>query len=196
MRNHYPPESALDHAIDRVVHEMAQRTPRPGFTRRVLRQIEELTSGPHVGWTISGWQQGLAALAALLVVAAASLLLRSQESQPAPSPQVVTNPSTAPTLPRAEPRTVLRPAPRAARTAPRREPSPEAIFGTRRDRVAAATVPVNPTSAEEVGAPFAPLEPQATSPVAPITISPIEVTPIEIQRITMPSLPPHERGVR
>lgn len=195
MRNYPSRESALDHAIDRAVHEMAQVDPRPGLSRRVLRRLESGATAQHTRWTLPRWQGALAAVTALLIVTVALFTLRSPDAQPVPSTQVATNPPAAPAPSAPEPRAV---APSPTRTAPvarQRERSPESIFGPRHDRVAAASVPTAVPATIPAPA-YEPAEPHAATPVDPITIAPIGVSPIEIRRITIPSLTPSQRGDR
>jgi hypothetical protein len=173
---------SLDGAIDQAVREMMQVDARPGLRHRVARAI---SAPPHQPRRFGF---GVVAFAVALMVITSVLVLRpSRPATPVHAPQVATTSPAAPVAPLAGPTAVDAPrrAPNFAaapmRSQDRPAPTPESIFGPRRTRVAAASIPLiaaEPTTVET----WVELPRDAErSGIARITVAPIEVAPLAIQ---------------
>jgi len=175
----------LDSAIDRAVRGLMQVNPRPGLRHRVASRLG--APAPRISWMLP-----TAATAALFVVVlVAWMLLHAPGGSPAPQSHIAVTPATTPDSHPTVP-VPVQPAASAPRT-PARPPQrrSEAVFGPRRDRVAAANVASVGTIAPMPAA-NAPYEPPAltgtVAPLAPILIAPIEVEPITIMPLTVTAL--------
>ncbi len=133
-----------------------------------------------------------AALAAGIL--AAIVLLRAPQPQPvieqqvaAPQPAPQTAPVPAPPVESAAPPGK----PEPPRTNARKTPvDPASIFGPRRDRVTAASLPSGLASAPAPVLAEAPQSiPEGLPAFAPIAVSPIQMTPIAIQPLSVSPLP-------
>lgn len=185
----YDRSGPLDSAIDEAVRDMMLVDPRPGLRQRVTRSIDSQSRRPR---RIS---VRFASAAALAVVALASLaalvwLRVPQADLPPAAPQMVATPSAAPRIPPPEPAATEPVRPAQPRTARRRAPAPEAIFGPQNARVTAASVPaadrpVADAAAPEVEPPLAGLRPQ----IPPITVTPLRIAPLTIAPLQLDPLP-------
>ena len=184
MSNYNKPGS-LDGAIDEAVREIMQVDPRPGLRTRVARSINAPRQRGR------GFRFGFAAVAVAMVVLASILILRRPDSAaPVPAPQVAETTPAAPvapiTGPQAVEKAVTASTPPPAATPPRRRtaPTPESIFGPRRDRVAATSVPTLPATSRFAD-PWLEFTAGAAARVAltPITLVPIQIVPFAIQPV-------------
>ena len=190
---------AIDEAIDRAVGDMMQLEPRAGLRRRVLSRIEK-PFGRRIPW----WRGSFVLLpaAALLLIIVTVITTHGPESSvevaqtstplapPAPSaPSAPPAPSPAAPLPAAAEAPVAPPA------APRISSRSDALFGPRRDRVAATSIAPSvapPPFVDTVAA----VDEIGSLALAPIIVSPLpqmqelRIAPLEIQRITVPALSP------
>jgi hypothetical protein len=134
--------SRLDTAIDSVVGDMMRVEPRRDLTGRVLQSLGET---PQPRWF---WGRPLlvtAALASLLLVTASALLFRPQPIPPIPSVTIVSGPPAALAASIPAPTAPALATPGLGSTARQRPtrsaaPTPEAIFGPRTERAAAASI--------------------------------------------------------
>jgi hypothetical protein len=184
------PRRQIDEAIDRAVREMMQVDPRPGLRRRVLARLERRSRVRFRG--------SFFLLPAAAVIAIILAIVLPAMRQASPEVTTATPVQSASNTPRELPSAPAPPAPAAAATRPVRPPAVPArtvsIFGDRRDRVSASSVP--PVVAD-AGATSAPAAAEDVSPGLPrivmtplVEVSEIRVRPIEIQAITLPALPP------
>lgn len=190
MSNHTYPRRLLDDAIDRAVHDLARRDPRPGFRRRVLAQLN--AAPPRMSW-IPKVLVPVAAIAAVLILA---VWLRPH---PAPT-ELVSAPASVVQSPQQPPAAA---SPEEAKTFPppvretarridrKRQHVVQFTFGPPSQRVVATSV----SNASEVSPATDAVPKQRTddpSPVLPlirlapieglaeITVKPIEIRPIAI----------------
>lgn len=181
--------SRLDRAIERAVRDITGQDPRPGLSRRVLRRIEGGSRTARFLPLTQLARLGAIAAAAVVLIAVATMMRDPGEPQPAAQTQAATTPSptVAPDIPsRVDDAPARQPVASAARRRPQPETTPEAIFGARRDRVAAASLPVATAAGADA---LEPITPTATAGVAPLAIDPLGLVPIEIRPITIPALP-------
>lgn len=187
----YDKPGSLDGAIDEAVREMMQVDPRPGLRHRVARSISAPPQRRR------GFRMGFAALAVAMVVLASMVVWRSSRPEtPVHAPQVAETTPAVPASPLAGPQAVAAPmptpvpVPAPTRRGRRSEPSPEAIFGPRSGRVAAASIPPapieSPAAETWIELPSISGDPAA---IAPIRIEPIRVTPLTIQPLVVGALP-------
>lgn len=175
-------EQDLDDAIDRAVRDIMSLDPRPGLRGRVLSRLER-AERPWFAFP------QLAAAAALILIIVAAVLLRSVGTpEPPVSPMVATREPASIHLPapaeRTIPDTVRKPA--AGATAASRTGVPS-VFPPR-NRVAAASVPVDTTSPETV-APAA-AAPPAELPSSELAPKPIVIEPLKVEPIVIPPIRP------
>ena len=189
--SNYDKPGSLDGAIDEAVRVMTQVEPRPGLRNRVVQSIRAPRPRRRA------LQFGFAALALAMIVLASVLILRRPDlAAPVPATQVADTTPAAPVTLIAGPQAVETPvtpsAPAPSAVAPRRrtEPTPESIFGPRRDRIAATSVP-NAPAASRLEGPWLEFAGSAAGRVAlsPISLAPIQVVPLAIQPLLAGSRP-------
>lgn len=184
------PRRQIDEAIDRAVREMMQVDPRPGLRRRVLARLERRSRARFRS------SFGVLPAAAVMAIILAIVLpaLRQASREVGRSTPVHSASNTPRELPSGPPI----PAPVAVVPRPVRPPGlqarPVSIFGERRDRVSASSVPPVVVDAGWTSGPAAA---EDASPGLPrivmtplVEVGEIRVKPIEIQAITLPALPP------
>ena len=192
--SNYDKPGSLDGAIDEAVREMMQVDARPGLRNRVARSISAPRQRTY------GFRLGFVAVALAVVVLASLLILRpSGPAGPVPAPQAAESTPAVPATPMAGPQAVEPPAVAATApagaTRPRRRtlPTPESIFGPRRDKVAATSIPTRSLETP-VADPWLEFAAGAAGRVAltPITLAPIQIAPLAIQPLFIGGLAPRK----